>query len=73
MSNNHAFRCPVCRASQRPQATCRRCDADLRLVAGALRRVEYLLSEIEKAQASGDHQRKEGLILELRWLAPHRR
>jgi len=71
MSNNLDFRCPVCRAKQTLRATCRRCYADLRLVASARRRIEYLLAEIETAQASGNHQRKARLAAELKWLAPN--
>lgn len=32
MSDESAFRCPVCRAVQTLRETCRRCQADLRLV-----------------------------------------
>ena len=71
MSNNLDFRCPVCRAKQTLHATCRRCNADLRLVASARRRIEYLLTEIEMAQASGNHQREASLAAELQWLAPN--
>jgi hypothetical protein len=72
MSNNLDFRCPVCRAQQTLRATCRRCDADLRLVVSARCRIEYLLTEIEVAQASGNHHRKASLAAELKWLAPNR-
>jgi len=70
MSSNPDFRCPVCRAKQPLQTTCRRCKADLHLVAVARRRVEYLCAEIEKAQASGNHRREQHLALELQWLTP---
>ena len=40
-----------------PSWTCRRCQADLRLVVRARRRLAYLLVEQEAARASGDHER----------------
>ena len=70
MSNDRDFRCPVCRARQPLQETCRRCKADLSLVVGAHRRVEYLRAEREKARASGNGPREQILTAELRWLAP---
>jgi len=70
MSNSRSFHCPVCRAKQTLRATCRRCNADLRLVASACRRIEYLLTEMETAQASGNRQREASLAAELQWLDP---
>lgn len=73
MSNDLELRCPVCRAKQPLQQTCRRCKADNGLVLRARRRIEYLLAEIEKVHANGDQQRAERLSAELKWLAPGRR
>lgn len=70
MSNNLPFRCPVCRAKQPLQPTCRRCKADLQLVVQVRRRIEYLRSELQQAQASGNQQREATLHAELRWLCP---
>jgi len=71
MSNSPNFHCPVCRAKQTLRATCRRCGADLRLVVGTRRRIEYLLSETEAARARGTHQREASLAAELQWLDPN--
>ena len=70
MSAESAFRCPVCRARQTLSETCRRCQADLRLVVGARRRLNYLLAQQTAARASGDRQREETIAAELNWLAP---
>ena len=72
MSNKLEFHCPVCRAKQPLQETCRRCKADLGLVVRVRRRVEYLISEIEQAEVSGDQEREELLAAELQWLVPQR-
>lgn len=72
MSDDTAFRCPVCRAAQTLRETCRRCQADLRLVARAQRRAAYLRREREQAQMRGDRQRARLLAAELHWLAPTR-
>ena len=72
MSDEPAFRCPVCRANQSLRETCRRCGADLRLIVRSRRRLDYLLSERDKARAAGDREREEQIIRELRWLSPVR-
>lgn len=72
MSNEPDFRCPVCRAKQPLQETCRRCKADLSLVVRVHRRVEYLSAQREEARASGNREREEILTAELEWLAPTR-
>jgi hypothetical protein len=72
MSDDPGFRCPVCRAAQTFRATCRRCQADLRLVVRAHRRAAYLKRQLEQARAGGDRQREQALADELRWLAPGR-
>jgi hypothetical protein len=70
MSNDPALRCPVCRATQTLRETCRRCQADLALVARAHRRVAYLKRERDAARAGGNQQREQAFAAELRWLAP---
>jgi hypothetical protein len=72
MSNDVVFQCPVCRANQTLRETCRRCKADLGLVARAYRRVEHLLQKREQAIAHGDHELARALATELQWLAPKR-
>ena len=70
MSADTDFRCPVCRAGQTLRDTCRRCQADLRLVASVHRRVAYLQRESELARALGDRVRERAAAVELRWLVP---
>lgn len=72
MSDDPAFRCPVCRAKQTLRETCRRCKADLRLVARVHRRMAYLMAQQEQARESGDREREQILAAELQWLAPTR-
>jgi hypothetical protein len=72
MSDESAFRCPVCRAAQTLRETCRRCQADLRLVMRAHRRLAYLKHQRTQAQTTGDDDRERSLADELRWLAPAR-
>lgn len=72
MSDDTPFRCPVCRASQVLSNTCRRCRADLSLVARAYRRLDYLERERDAARACGDRGREQLAIEELRWLVPSR-
>lgn len=69
-SRRAGFRCPVCRAKQPIQPVCRRCQADLRLVVAAHRRVDYLRGEIQGARAEGDRHRAEELTAELECLSP---
>ena len=67
------FRCPVCRAAQILQDTCRRCQADLRLVVGAHRRWAYLQQQQQRTEtAPADDEYQERIAAELRWLAPRR-
>ena len=70
MSDDPAFRCPVCRARQTLRETCRRCQADLRLLACAHRRVDYVRREREQARVSGNRTRAQFLAAELHWLVP---
>lgn len=70
MSDEPSFRCPVCRATQTLRDVCRRCEADLSLVARAHRRLAWLKQSL--AQAEGDSAQLRRLKAELRWLAPSR-
>lgn len=72
MSADLSFRCPVCRASQTLRESCRRCQADLRLVLRAQLRLAYVKRLHAEAIASGDSEREQALADELRWLAPLR-
>lgn len=67
MSAEPNFRCPVCRAAQPLQETCRRCRADLRLVLLAQRRLAYLQRALPLAREEDERKR---LAAELHWLAP---
>jgi hypothetical protein len=70
MSAEPPFRCPVCRATQPLSETCRRCQADLRLVMRARLRLAYVKRQRVEAIASGDRVREQIWSRELRWLAP---
>jgi primosomal protein N' len=70
MSSDLTLRCPVCRATQTIRDQCRRCQADLSLVARAHRRVAYLMAERERARAAGDRWREQSLLQELDQLVP---
>lgn len=72
MSAETPFRCPVCRASQTLGETCRRCQADLRLVLRVHRRLAHVQRLRQEALAAGDTQREQMLAAEMRWLAPSR-
>ncbi len=72
MSDESAFRCPVCRAAQTLRETCRRCQADLRLLMRAHRRLAYLKYLRTQAQTTGHDDRERSLTAELHWLAPAR-
>jgi hypothetical protein len=73
MSAEPPFRCPVCRASQPLCETCRRCQADLRLVKLAHLRLAYVKRQQAEAISRGDMVRETTLANELRWLAPSRK
>jgi hypothetical protein len=72
MSSETTLRCPVCRATQPWQDSCRRCRADLELVVRAHRRVAFLQSQREQARACGDDSQERTITAELNWLAPGR-
>lgn len=73
MSADAGFRCPVCRAAQTLRETCRRCQADLRLVVRAYARLDYVERQHAEAVSRGDVASERSLANELRWLAPVRR
>jgi hypothetical protein len=62
--------CPVCRAKQTPQVTCRRCSADLSLLVQARRSQQLALAQAERAWAVGDSAKAQQLEAYLRWLKP---
>lgn len=70
MSDDLIFRCPVCRARQPLQETCRRCAADLRLVVRAQLRLAYIKEQLAQLRTSDDHERRQQLTREQRWLSP---
>jgi hypothetical protein len=70
MSADLTFRCPACRARQTLREQCRRCKADLGLVARAHRRVAYLVNEQHQARLCGERERERIISAELLWLAP---
>ncbi|MEM9660228.1 MAG: hypothetical protein AAF961_17835 [Planctomycetota bacterium] len=70
MSSSPSFRCPVCRAQQTLRDECRRCQADLRLVVRARRRVAYPVAERRRAKADGDAAVEQQAAAELKLLAP---
>jgi Flp pilus assembly protein TadD len=48
------MRCPVCRADNDQEATCRRCKADLELLVALERQRAQALAEAGRAAARGD-------------------
>ncbi|REJ82072.1 MAG: hypothetical protein DWQ34_08075 [Planctomycetota bacterium] len=70
MSSESEFRCPVCRARQSLRDECRRCAADLRLVARARRRAAWLKAQLHRARANGDSHHERTLATELHRLDP---
>ena len=64
------FQCPACRASQPLQDTCRRCGADLRLLAKAKRHVAALIERRESAIRIGDEAMAKQIALELKLMQP---
>lgn len=72
MSADPRFRCPVCRASQPLQVTCRRCGADLQLVVRAHHRLAYIQEQLANSESGNNHERLQQLKNELHWLSPTR-
>lgn len=70
MSADSSFRCPVCRAAQPLQETCRRCQADLRLVMRARLRLNDVKQKYAAAADRGDRVSAQDALAELRWLSP---
>jgi hypothetical protein len=70
MSNDLSFKCPVCRARQVLANACRRCNADLRLVARAHRRVAHLLAQHRIARDEPNAARRQSIEAELNILSP---
>ncbi|MEX0867273.1 MAG: hypothetical protein WD030_07935 [Pirellulales bacterium] len=72
MSSELEIRCPACRARQTLRDACRRCAADLRLVARAHRRAAWVVEQRRLAYDGGDFERAQMLAAELEQLAPLR-
>ncbi len=64
------FQCPACRAKQPLQDACRRCGADLQLLAQAQRRVAWLIQKRQTAIASANLDQAMKYERELRLLKP---
>ncbi len=62
--------CPVCRAKQACQATCRRCSADLRLLVKAIQSEHVAEAKVRAARAAGDHAEVTRLEAYRHWLKP---
>lgn len=62
--------CPVCRAKQTSQVTCRRCSADLGLLVKARASQHLARLQAKGARAAGDFAMAERLEAYLRWLKP---
>lgn len=70
MSNEHDFQCPACRARQTIRDQCRRCQADLGLLARIYRRMAYLLDQRGRVMNQGDTLSKQWIDEELELLKP---
>ena len=64
--------CPVCRAKQECQATCRRCAADLSLLVKATRSQRLAEAQVREAREFGDQAEVARLEAYLHWLRPSR-
>lgn len=62
--------CPVCRAKQAPQPSCRRCSADLSLYVKALRSVNAVRTQMDTAVENGNHELASQASRYLKWLSP---
>jgi hypothetical protein len=62
--------CPVCRAKQTTQVTCRRCSADLSLLVKARDSHQLAQIQVQRARAAGDFDKVQRLEAYLRWLKP---
>jgi hypothetical protein len=70
MTSVASLKCPVCKARQELQSTCRRCGADLALYLQALRSVEIARRQYRQARQNGSPQQAAGAISYLTWLKP---
>ena len=68
--DEHELSCPVCRARQPWQATCRRCEADLQLYVKALRSLHSAQRQVAAAHNSGDEAKCQATERYLAWLGP---
>jgi hypothetical protein len=70
MPDEITITCPVCRANQPAQPTCRRCRADLTLLVKAVRSLHRARQDYDEAQRAGDSQRAARTLQYLKWLNP---
>lgn len=63
-------RCPACRAMQRRQFQCRRCGADLSLLARAYDRLLFLKNRYQQSLQAGEAMQSAYLLTEIRGLHP---
>ena len=71
MMSAASLKCPVCKARQDLQSTCRRCGADLALYLQALRSVETARRQYHQARQAGSPQQAAHAISYLTWLNPN--
>lgn len=62
--------CPVCRARQPLQASCRRCEADLQLYVKALQSLRLAEQHVAEARSGPDELRRHTAQRYLDWLRP---
>ncbi len=68
--DEHELNCPVCRARQPWQSTCRRCEADLQLYVKALRSLHTAQRQAAVAHDAGDESTSHAAERYLAWLRP---
>lgn len=68
--DEYELNCPVCRARQPWQSTCRRCEADLRLYVKALRSLHRAQRQAAADHDSGDESKSQATERYLSWLQP---
>ena len=70
MTSTPRIQCPVCKARQAHQPTCRRCGADLTLYLKALHSLEVTRRQVREARQSGRHEQAADAASYLKWLKP---
>ena len=67
-ANDEAIACPVCRASQSPRGSCRRCGADLGLFVQAIESRRIGRRRLGRAIMAENHEATARLRRYLAWL-----